>query len=72
MRVSVPLEAMRPLARGRRDIPIRTVLIGNVQKLLTEWIGQKRVVGDKFTIEIVKEEENYEGLMSRLQELQKR
>lgn len=36
-RVKVPIEAFRPLAKGKRGLSVRAALTGNLQKLLTEW-----------------------------------
>lgn len=55
-RVKVPIEAFRPLAKGKRGLSVRAALTGNLQKLLTEWVSEKRTVGDSFIVEVIKEE----------------
>lgn len=54
-RVNIPIKAFRPLARGKRGIPIRGVLTGNCQQLLTEWINHKQSVGDYLIFEVSKD-----------------
>ena len=55
--ISIPIAAFRPLAKGKRGLPVRVALIGNVQKLLTEWIGANRRIGDQLVVEVTQHEQ---------------
>jgi len=54
LELAVELDMDRPKIE-----PVRSVLMGNIQKLFLKWMSKKPKIGDKFIVEILSDDSKF-------------